>query len=280
MQAYWTPPGGAAGARRHGTGPSARRHVRGNDSTPSRPLCENTGRGKSPDTTPTLGPQIGHVAHPYGVGTRHRKVALQTIRRGGKRMLRIRRDAKLATNNRPHPHLLHPFGHSILSYLPALSPQRLIDLGTARSAFTGLVGGLNGRIQTTVFLGPTTGRPFLPGIESTARHLQYVAPLLNTPLGAVLLNETVARYRLSEKMAKAFLKISRSRRRRSFSRYRSRSWASLVGRWPVPGKASSSFVRSCRFQREIIPWPIQYPTGVRLRWPGFLLLLPDGWLPV
>lgn len=197
--------------------------IQGTTHTPSRPLCGNSGRGKSPDITTRSWSTVGHVAHPSGVGAGHREVALQMIRRDGKRVLRIRRDAKLATNDRPQPHLPHPFGHSILSYIPALSLQRQMNFGTARSAFTGLVGGLNGRIQTAVFRGATTGPPFLLSIESTARYLQHVAYLLNIPLSAVLINETVALYPPSEKMAKAFLKISRSRRRRSFSRCRSRS---------------------------------------------------------
>jgi hypothetical protein len=51
-------------------------------------------------------------------------------------------------------------------------------------------------------------------------------------------------------------KMSRSRRSRSFSRFKRRSSSSSGVKCPLPGKASSPWWANWRFQRERPPWPI------------------------
>ena len=219
------------------------------DDAPRKQVDEN--HQIQPSTTDA---QVGQITDPHLVRPLGGEIALQPIRRHRKPMLRVCRDLETAPHDRAQTEMAHASCHPILAHAPPPLLERLGDLRTARAALARFEEFRDLGIQPLRFLSMSAGWTTLPGVETTPRHLQDSAHLLNTPTRAVLGNEAVAcHYRPSEKMATAFLKISRSRRTRSNSRWRRRTSSSRALKWPVPGKASSPLSFSCFFHRLMIP---------------------------
>src|SRR5213594_1818392 len=100
--------------------------------------------------------------------------------------------------------------------------------------------------QRAIRLRATTVGPAAPGIVATAAHLQDRTHAANRELRHMLPDKGISQSDPRAKNAAAFLKMSRSSRRRAFSRRRRESSSVLWARPPLPGNdASPKVSTSC-----------------------------------
>jgi hypothetical protein len=201
-----------------------------------------------------LSGDVRYVRYPCCVRFTGEKVPLKNVISYRMRMLRIRRRPELTANNRTQPSSLHPPGHLILADRKTFVVQLLSNFWATATALVRSINNLNTRIQSSILNCTSAFRPRTPAIVPTTRHRKYSAHLRNTPLSAVLVYEPEYLFGSFEKMTTAFLEMSRSRRRRSLSRSRRRSFSSWALRFPLPGNACSLSCCSSRFHRLITPW--------------------------
>ena len=139
--------------------------------------------------------------------------------------------------DRTQPHIFHSAGNAVFADWKSHVIEFVSDFRATTTPFMSVENGFDANSQALVINSSLALRPVAPVVIAATRHRKSMAHLLNTPESAVLVYEFEYLFGSSEKMATAFFRMSRSCRRRSFSRLRRRSSSSSGLRWPLPGNA-------------------------------------------
>jgi len=159
---------------------------------------------------------IRDIRGPDAVGNHHLKTLLQSIRC---RFLCAcyRCHPKSTALNRLYSHYSHQSRYPVPAATISLATQGMKNPRTAIGLFALLKDFLYRCGQLLIFTRPDRLTALSPCIIPTPSNPHYFAHLLDRILPVVLGYESVYRSGSAEKMATAFFKMSRSRRRRSFS---------------------------------------------------------------
>ena len=202
---------------------------------------------------PIVNLKIRDIRYPGNARPADRKLPIQNIRRNRKIMFRVRCYPEFF----PDAGAKSVFAHKTLdpsrAHRPTLFAQIPSYFRAAGTFLTFRKQRSNPKFHPKLFHRPLTPRTPAPRVETTPRHLKDPAHLLDAPQRAVLGYEREYRFGSTEKMATAFFKMSRSRLRRSFSRWSCRMAAScglrgLLRELPIAPSDDNSF-----FQTEIAP---------------------------
>jgi hypothetical protein len=125
-------------------------------------------------------------------------------------MLRVGRHLETTTHDRAQSQLTHASGNAISAHFPASVIQGSGDLWATGTSLTGGKQALDFSIQASSFLSSRTHRTPLPGVETTARHLQDTTQHGDRVNRLLRVDEVVPHRDSLAKKAAAFFKMSRS----------------------------------------------------------------------